>query len=169
MIPIAGMSTNLALKLVDATRDRQIEILRDAPEHSRGISAFRERIANIQSAEQLVEDRELYVFVMKAFDLEDQIFGKALIRKILESDVDDRTSLVNRLTDPRFREMYDILDFGEGGVGNTNTTSFIWQEMMVDRYLEAQFIGDQAEQNANVGAVLEFRRKAEDFEKHWIS
>ena len=164
MIPITGLSTNVALKLVDATRDRQIEALGNAPEHARGIRAFRDRIANIGSAEQLIDDRELYVFVMKAFGLEDQIFGKALVRKILESDLEDRNSLVNRLRDPRFREMFDVLNFGEGGVGNTNVTSAIWRERMVDRYLEAQFIGDQAEQNANVGIALEFRRKAASIE-----
>ena len=165
MIPISGLSTNVALKLVDATSDRQIEALREAPEHARGIEAFRDRIGDIETVEQLVDDRELYVFVMKAFGLEDQIFGKALVRKILESDVEDRNSLVNRLQDPRFREMFDVLEFGEGGVGNTNFISAAWREQMVDRYLETQFIGDQAEQNENVGIVLEFRRKAGTFEK----
>ncbi|MEM9972744.1 MAG: DUF1217 domain-containing protein [Pseudomonadota bacterium] len=165
MIPIAGLATSTALTLVDATRDRQLEILRSRPEHARAITAFRERIADVQTAEQLIEDRELYVFVMKAFDLEDQIFGKALIQKVLESDVDERTALVNRLTDPRFREMYDTLGFGENGVGNTNTLDARWQEDMVDRYLESQFISDVYDQNESVGAVLEFRQKVADIER----
>ena len=164
MIPIAGLSTNVALSLVDATRDQQLEALRGSAEHARAISAFRERIADIQTVEQLIEDRELYVFVMKAFDLEDQIFGKALVRKALESDIDDRTSLVNRLTDPRIREMYQVLGFGPEGVGNSNTTSYIWQEQIIDRYLQTQFINDMADQNENVGIVLEFRRKVDDIE-----
>lgn len=164
MIPIAGLSTNVGLSLVDATRDQQLEALRGSVEHARSISAFRERIADIQSVEQLIEDRELYVFVMKAFDLEDQIFGKALIRKTLESDIDDRTSLVNRLTDPRIREMYQVLGFGPEGVGNSNTKSYIWQEQMIDRYLQTQFINDMADQNENVGIALEFRRKVGDIE-----
>ena len=162
MIPIGGLDTSTALTLVDSTRDRQIEILRSRPEHARAITAFRERIADVQTAEQLIEDRELYVFVMKAFDLEDQIFGKALIQKLLESDVDDRTALVNRLTDPRFREMYETLDFGENGVGNSNTLDARWREDMVDRYLDAQFISDVYDQNESVGAVLEFRAKVAD-------
>ena len=104
MIPISGISTPLALEITDRTRDRQISLIRDAPEHARGIESFRERIADVATVEQLVNDRELYVFVMKAFDLEDQVFGKALMRRMLESDLDDRDALVNRLTDPRFRE-----------------------------------------------------------------
>ncbi|MDG4648639.1 DUF1217 domain-containing protein [Roseibacterium sp. SDUM158017] len=160
MIPLSGLSSQLALSLVDATRAPQIERLRDAPEHARGIRSFRERIADVTTVEQLVEDRELYVFVMRAFDLEDQIFGKALIKRMLESDPADPAALVNRLTDPRFREMHDALGFAAGGRGNRDTARGSWQEKMVDRYLETVFINDQAAQNAAVGAALEFRRKA---------
>ena len=164
MIPIGGMSTTLALKIVDNTRDTQIDLIRNAPEHSRSIEAFRERIADIETVDQLIEDREVYVFVMKAFDLEDQIFGKALIGKLLKSDIDDNTALVNRLTDPRFREMYKVLNFGPEGVGNPNTALKGWQDNMVDRYLETQFIGNQSEQNPYLGNALEFRRAAPDIE-----
>ncbi|MGP1355321.1 DUF1217 domain-containing protein [Roseicyclus sp.] len=165
MIPITGLSSPVALTLVDATRDRQIERLRAAPEHARGIETFRERIGDVRSVEDLVEDRELYVFVMKAFDLEDQIFGKALVRRMLESDISDRRALVNRLTDPRLREMYQTLGFENEGTTNANTVQGTWQEGIVDRYLETVFINDQEAQNTAVGAALEFRRKAAGIEK----
>jgi hypothetical protein len=164
MISLSGLSSQVGLKLVDATQDRQIALLRDAPEHARGIADFRERIAGVTSAEDLIADRELYVFVMKAFDLEDQIFGKAMIRKVLESDIDDRKALVNRLTDPRFREMYEALGFEAGGTKNPNTWKPSWQEGVIDRYLETVFINDQKAQNEAVGLALEFRRKAEEIE-----
>ncbi|WP_262878994.1 DUF1217 domain-containing protein [Roseicyclus sediminis] len=154
------MSTPLALKIAEATRDRQISVLRDTPVHARGIETFREQIAEISTVKQLVENRDLYVFVMKAFDLEDQIFGKALMRRMLESDLNDRTALVNRLTDPRFREMYLALGFENGGTANPNTGNPAWQEGIVDRYLETVFINDQAAQNEALGAALEFKRKA---------
>ena len=139
MIPLAGMSTQLALRLVDSTRDAQLDLIKSSAEHSRAIDAFRDRIADVKTAEQLTEDRELYVFVMKAYDLEDQIFGKAMIRKMLESDIDDRKALVNRLTDPRLRELHQSMDFAPGKDGvSGNTDSFIWREMVVRRYVERQ-------------------------------
>jgi len=164
MIPIAGMSTPLALTIAEVTRDRQISVMREAPVHARGIETFRQQIGDIRTVEDLVENRELYVFVMKAFDLEDQIFGKALMRRMLESDLDDRAALVNRLTDPRFREMYLALGFEKGGTTNPNTSNPAWQEGIVDRYLETVFINDQASQNAALGAALEFKRKAASVE-----
>lgn len=160
MIPIGGMSSFLGLKLADRTEDIQKRQILDAPQHDRAIAVFRERIGGIETVDQLIEDRELFAFVMRAFDLEDQIFGKALIRKMLKSDVEDRQSLINRLTDPRFREMYDGLGFGPDGVGNPNTILKDWQESIVDRYVDTLFVNALAEQNETVGAALEFRRKA---------
>ncbi|WP_212522769.1 DUF1217 domain-containing protein [Actibacterium sp. MT2.3-13A] len=160
MIPISGMNARLGLQLVDATSARQAEMIRNSAQHARAITTFRDRVSAIETVDQLMADRDLYVFVMKAFDLEDQIFGKAMIGKVLKSDIGDRSSLVNRLTDPRFREMHEVLGFGPNGVGNLNTLSRKWREAMVDRYVQRQFINAQADQNETVGSVLEFRRKA---------
>lgn len=160
MIPISGMTAQLGLQLVDATGGRQSELIRNTAQHARAIANFRDRIGDVVTVDQLMADRDLYVFVMKAFDLEDQIFGKAMIEKILKSDVNDPKALVNRLTDPRFKEMHEVMGFAPGGGNNFNTLWGSWQEEMVDRYVQRQFINAQAEQNESVGAVLEFRRKA---------
>lgn len=160
MISLTGLNTRMGLQLVDATRDRQIEMIRDGAQDKRAIAAFEERIGEVQSVEQLIEDRELYVFVMKAFDLEDQIFGKAMVRKILESDASKPDALVNRLTDPRFREMHKVMGFSKEGDANENTGDAAWRAQMVERYVGQRFESAQAEQNEKVGTVLEFRRKA---------
>jgi hypothetical protein len=160
MISIFGTSSSLGLKITDATRADQLETLRNSAQHGRLIDAFKERISDVETVDQLVDDYELYSFVMKAFDLEDQIFGKALIKKMLKSNASESDALVNRLTDVRFREMYNELGFGENGVGNTNTLNSAWKSQMVDRYLERTFDNAQADQNQTVGAALEFRRKA---------
>ena len=100
----------------------------------------------------------------RAFDLEDQIFGKALIGKMLKSDVEDRKSLVNRLTDSRLKTMFETLGFEPGGEGNANTTDRVWQERIVALYIDTQFVNAQGDQNTTVGIALEFRRKASSIE-----
>lgn len=164
MIPIGGASSLMALKITDATRENQLSNIRNSAQHSRLIDSFMERISDVETVDQLVDDFELYSFVMKAFDLEDQIFGKAMIKKILKSDIEDRESLVNRLTDVRFRELYQEMGFGKDGIGNINTLLTPWKERMVDRYLERTFDNAQAEQNETVGTALEFRRKAAEID-----
>lgn len=111
MISISGLGSQTALRLIDATRSRQVEVMRDDPGNKRSEAAFRERIGNITTPEELIADFEVYSFVMKAFDLEDQIFGKGMVKKILQSDPENSSSLLNRLTDPRFREMHLSLEF----------------------------------------------------------
>lgn len=162
MIPLYGLSTLTALHLADSTHDRQLDGIEKESLHARAIASFRERIGDVVTVDDLVNDHELYSFVMKAFDLEDQIFGKAMVRKILQSDISDKNSLVNRLTDPRFKELYKALDFRGNGSVNLSTYRADWQEAMVSRYVERQFINDQGAQNAALGEVLEFRRKAAD-------
>ncbi|WP_432254438.1 DUF1217 domain-containing protein [Limimaricola sp. AA108-03] len=166
MISLSGLNARMGLQLVDATRDRQLEMIRSSAEHSRAIEAFEERIGDIKTVDQLMEDRELYVFVMKAFDLEDQIFGKAMIKKLLKSDSEDSSSLVNRLTDPRFQDLYKNLGFKDEGTRNTLTNSSFWRKTIVNKYVEQHFENAQADQNETVGTVLEFRRKAGSI-KNW--
>lgn len=162
MIPIAGLPSFTGLSLVDATKDSQLETIRNSAQHKRAIEHFKENIRDVETVDQLMEDQELYAFVMRAFDLEDQIFGRAMIEKVLKSNIEEPDALVNRLTDPRFREMYETLGFGQDGVGNLNTILSGWQNRMVDRYVERQFINFAEDQNSTVGTALEFRAKASE-------
>ena len=159
MISVAGMPTMLALKLVDATEEKQRDLIRTSAQHARAIDHFRENIADVETVDQLMADPELYGFVMRAFDLEDQIFGKAMMSKILKSNIEESDALVNRLTDSRFKALYREMGFGTDGVGNINTILKGWQDRMVDRYVDRQFVNAQSAENETLGTVLEFRRK----------
>ena len=162
MISVAGMSTNVALRIVNATEDKQQEMIRSEPQHARAIEYFMENISDVQSVDDLMEDYDLYSFVMKAYDLEDQIFGKAMMEKILKSDIEDRDALVNKLTDSRFKDLYTALGFGAGGEGNINTLLTSWKTSVVDKYVDTQFVNAKTDENETLGAALAFRRKAGD-------
>ncbi|WP_372886865.1 DUF1217 domain-containing protein [Shimia sp.] len=158
VLSITGLSSNLALNLIDATKDRQLETMQKEPVHARAESVFRERIGAITTPEELVQDFEVYSFVMRAFDLEDQIFGKGMMRKILESDPDDDTSLVNRLTDSRFTELHEAMGFTTGaGPQVPDFTDEAWVQDIVDRYYQTAFINANDAENETVGTVLHFR------------
>lgn len=168
MISISGLSSPTALKLIDATRDRQLSTMRDSPVNKRAEEAFRERIGNITSPKELIEDFEVYSFVMKAFDLEDQIFGKGLIRKLLESDPVAPESLLNRLTDSRFREMHLALGFTtETGVRTVDFSTTAFQDDIASRFYNRQYISENDAQNETVGTVLEFREQVEGID-NWF-
>jgi hypothetical protein len=160
VLSINGLGSQLALNLIDSTKERQLQSLRNEPAHARAEAAFRERIGSITTPEELIKDYEVYSFVMSAFDLEDQIFGKGMMRKILESDPSDETSLVNRLTDGRFGEIHASLAFvTSSGPQIPNFSDPAWQDAIVDRYYNRVFINENDAQNETVGTVLHFREE----------
>ena len=165
VLSISGLSSQLALSLIDSTQDRQIESLKSEPQHARAAEQFRERIGSITSPQELVQDYEVYSFVMRAFDLEDQIFGKGMVRKVLESDPSDDSSLVNTLTDSRFGELHTGLGFTtEDGPQTPDFNDTAWQDGIVDLYFSRIYANDYAEQNETVGAVLEFREEVTEID-----
>lgn len=162
MISINGLGSPTALRLIDTTKDRQLALMRNEPVNARAEQAFRERIGQINSPEALIADFEVYSFVMRAFDLEDQIFGRGLMRKVLEADPVEPSSLLNRLTDPRFRELHLSLGFTtEAGPQTPDFTGAAFQDAIVDRFYNRQFINENDAQNSTVGTVLEFRERAD--------
>jgi hypothetical protein len=161
-----GFSTNLALMIVDKTKENQIESLEKQPIHKRAIEYFKENISKISNVDEFVDDYKSYSFVMKAFGLEDQIFGKAMMKKILSSDIRDKESLINRMTDSRFREIYKYMGFQEEGTKNPNVSKESWQNGIIDKYLDVQFENQQYESNPNLGTALYFERKASSM-KTW--
>ncbi|NUH64962.1 DUF1217 domain-containing protein [Sulfitobacter sp. S0837] len=167
MISLGGMSTQVAVKLFDATRDKQIDLAGKNALNARQIEAFEERIGSITSPKELIADTEVFTFVMRAFDLEDQIFGKAMMRKVFESDITDSSALVNRLSDPRIRELYQALGFDPGGGSSDNFDKPDWQAEVVERFKERVVLNSAAEDNSGAGIALEFKAKAENIDS-WL-
>lgn len=160
MISLGGLGTQLGIKLFEATREKQIDLVARDALSARQIAAFSERIGSIGSAKELIADTEVYTFVMRAFDLEAQIFGKALVRKTLESDISESSALVNRLTDTNIKTMYKTLGFEPGGGGSANFADLDWQSDMVARFKERLVLNNAAEDNEGAGLALDFKAKA---------
>lgn len=167
MFTFDGLSTQLTLKLLEKTKPRQIEAIETSAMHSRAIETFREKVGDVESIDDLLNDYDSYSFLMKAFDLEDKIYAKGMMRKIFESDRDDKTSLLNRLNDPKLKALHEALDFQAGGITNYNTFSSMWQQEMVDKYVEQEFVNQQGDANASVGVVLKARSALPDV-KTWF-
>lgn len=164
---ISGLSSTLALSILDKTKPTQISVLETSAVHERAIDSFLEGIGDINTVEDLLDNYDVYSFVMKAFDLEAEIYGKGLIKKLLSGDSEDDGALVNILIDSRFEDLYEAMGFTERGTVTSNTSLYAWQLEMVDRYIDRQYVDIQAGQNETVGTILEFQRKVDDVE-NWF-
>jgi hypothetical protein len=149
--------------LFDTTRAQQLEQLQAEPRNQRAVERFLSDIGSITTPKELIENFEVYSFVMRAFDLSDQIFGRGMMRRILEADPSDESSLVNRLTDGRFREIHEALGFTTAdGPTVPNFEDPRWQQAIVSRYFDQELENAIGEQNSTVGTVLSLRRQVSE-------
>ncbi|WP_410219195.1 DUF1217 domain-containing protein [Paracoccus sp. (in: a-proteobacteria)] len=119
-------------KIVQRSEARQIQSLAKDPVVQRSTTYFQENIARATKAEDLVKDYRLLSTALSAFGLEADIANKAFIQKVLESDVSDKKSLVNRLADKRYLKMAEAFGFGSAKpadkLGDTVSQAFVQRE-----------------------------------------
>jgi len=163
MITTYGMSTSMALKLIDRERDTFEKGIREDPTAKREIAAFRERIGSIQTVDDLTKDFEVYSFVMKSFGMEEQMYAKAMVKKIVTSDGDDKKSLVNKLTNNDYKDLHKTLGFNTDGTAGTNFSDPKWIEEMVERFVDQRLIDTQSEVSPSVGIALDFKKNVAGF------
>lgn len=107
---------------VKRTREAQQNLFEQNPLVTRETAQFAERIKDIQSSDELMADRTLLKVALGAFGLDDDLNNRAFIQRILDSDLDDTSSLANRLADKRYLAFAQAFNFaGEGGANLPET------------------------------------------------
>lgn len=151
----AGYGSSLAQwRTLNSTMDRQMTLVTNDRQNKADAEYAREQLPTVASVDDLMSDRRLYTYVMRAFGLEDQINSQALIRKVLESDLSDRTSYANRLSDTRYKELAAAFNFG----GSSSGSSFVSQ--IKDAYVTQAFEESLATKNEALTMALDFTRRA---------
>lgn len=108
-LPLSGYAGWAFLKRTTAA---QMKVLQADPVAKRDEAYFREKISSIDSAEKLVADKRLLRVALTAFGLQDDIGSSFFIRKVLESDTSDATSLANKLADKQYLALATAFGFG---------------------------------------------------------
>ena len=113
-IPLPGIA---GWRFLERTQGAQKAAFEKGPELQRDIAYFKEKIAGVTTAADLVADRRLLKVALGAFGLEGEIDKKAFVRKILEDGTTDPASLANRLTDKSWYKLAEAFGFGDSGRG----------------------------------------------------
>lgn len=151
------MSTLMDFQVISRTYTKELERFRSQPQQAREIQYFMEKAGSITSAEQLVKDQRLLKFVTTAYGMEDMAFP-GLVRKLLEGGVSDPSSLANKFTDARYKELVKDLGLDKGKSGNLVFESV--RKKIVDRYQTVGFETKKGEENGAIRSILYFQRKA---------
>lgn len=69
-------------------------------------------IGKVKNVDEFLSDHKLYSYAVKAYGLEDMAYAKALMKKVLTSDLSNSSSFANRLTDPRYKQFAAAFNFG---------------------------------------------------------
>lgn len=149
IVPFSGYSGWLFL---ERTADTQRATFNESASVVRVTDNFREKINDIQTAEDLVNDRELLSVALGAFGLDDDINNSFFIRKILEEGTIDPEALANKLSDSRYADFSEA--FGFGGLGFARTGLSFFADEIIDRYEAEQFEKAVGEQNNDMRLAL---------------
>lgn len=81
------------------------------PDVAREAAYYKANIGKVKTVDDFMKDYRLYHYAMKAYGLEDMAYAKAFMKKVLESDLNDSKSFVNKLVDKRYREFAAAFSF----------------------------------------------------------
>ncbi|MGY3617826.1 DUF1217 domain-containing protein [Bradyrhizobium sp. USDA 10063] len=81
------------------------------PDVARSAAYYKENIGKVETVDEFLKNDRLYQYAMKAYGLEDMIYAKAFMKKVLDSNLLDANSFANKLTDKRFREFASAFSF----------------------------------------------------------
>lgn len=145
-------------RILQGQMERYQAIVARDPVVQRSAAEFRSRIQSVQSASELVQDYKVLHVALKAFGLEEDIGSKAFIQKVLESDLQDEGSLVNRLSDKRYLRLAEMFKFSEGNSDLRNAS-----EAVTASYFERELETKIGESDENLRLALNAQRELKQF------
>lgn len=135
--PIVPISGYTGWRFLQRTLEVQQTAFQESRPVARATDYFRDNIGKIETAADLVKDRQLLTVALGAFGLDDDINNKFFIEKILSEGTLDEGSLANRLSDPRYRNLSDAFGFGDFPFPLTTQPRFV--NDIINRFEARQF------------------------------
>ncbi|MFC4173644.1 DUF1217 domain-containing protein [Microvirga sp. GCM10011540] len=152
------ISTSTSYQLISKDLQKSLNRTASDPLIARETKYYLENIGKVKSVDDLLGDHRLYSFAMKASGLEDMIYAKGFIRKILTEGIDSENAFANRLADKRYKEFATTFNFVR--YGPVTTTFERTQKGTVDNYLRQSLEASSGDEDPGVRLALYFSRKA---------
>jgi hypothetical protein len=152
------LSTVATYKMYSADMTRSLANVSKEPLVARDTEYYLANITKVKSIDDFLNNDRLYRYAMKAFGLEDMIYAKAFMRKVLTEGIDTDKSFANTLTDPRYKEFASTFNFAR--YGDVTTVFDRTQQGTADMYVRQTLEEKAGDQNQGVRLALYFQRKA---------
>lgn len=153
-----GSSSFGAFKAINSRLSSLRETYAKQPDVQRDVEYLREKIGEVESLDELMDDYRLWQTATTAFGLGDNAFAKGMFKKLMSEDPTKKESLVNRLVDTRYKEFVKFFDFSNKGTDNFKDSA--WVEKLADKYVTRSFENSAGASSPAVQSALYFQRKA---------
>jgi flagellar basal body rod protein FlgG len=114
---LSNLSAGQGYQVLSKNLPQAITNFEKTPQAQGAISSFEAGVAQCKTVSDFVNNPKLVDFVLSAFGLDSEDQYQGLIRQVLTQDPNSSSSLVNQLTDPRFKQLATALDFHSDGLG----------------------------------------------------
>lgn len=153
-------------KILERTMPRQRDVFLQGLEIKSSKDYFSYKMPGVKTAEQLVGDHRLLTVTLRAFGLDSDANNKFFIRKILESDPDDKASLVNRLTDKRYLRMNQAMLLNASGERSWEALNI---SEIIEKYETRSFEKNIGERYSEIELALNAQRELKDVSESDLS
>lgn len=160
--PVIPGGGNLGWTFLKQTRESQQAAFDSSTTIQNNSDYFRENIAEVSSAEELVSDRRLLSVALGAFGLDDDINNSFFVQKVLEEGSIDPESFANRLADKRYLAMAEAFAFD---LSPANTALRDFPDEILESYKVRQFEIAVGEQNQDLRLALDAEREIAELAK----
>ncbi len=154
IIPMSGLG---GWAFLSRTRAKQEATFNATPMLQREATYFRDKIADIRSADDLVKDRRLLRVALGAFGLQQDLDNRAFIRQVIEGGSEDRRALANRLSDKRYLALAQGFAHLAKGADPTLAPDGL-ADRLITRFKGREFEVAVGEQDQTMRMALAFQR-----------
>ena len=148
----------IALNNAETNQTQDIKATAAEPAVQRAISAFTKAVQTATSPQQLLSNPAVMQVLMTANGLADQIPYTALAQKTLLSNANTPSSLVNQLTDTRWKPVVQTYDFANKGLSVIQNPSVI--STITSAYAEITWRNSLDATTPGLSNALTFRANA---------
>lgn len=141
----------------DYTKSLSYTAKQPTVEHS--TQYFLANIGKITSASQLVNNGNLYNYVLTAFNLQDKAYAKALILKVLNGGASSN-GFAASLNDTRYTALVTAFDFALHGATTTSSPTSSSAAATVNNYYQQALETQTGQENQGAQMALYFARMA---------
>lgn len=156
ILPSTGL---LGWTYLRRSSEAQIARLAQTAEVQRDEAHFRERIGSIDTAEELVADRQLLKVALGAFGLGDDLNNRYFVQKVLEDGTLSTDALSTKLADKTYADLAGEFGFGDFDVPRTRLSDFA--DRIIERYRARSFEIAVGEQDDDLRLALNADRELE--------